>query len=300
MVAGAGALGCYFAARFLDCGMDVQIIARRARLAYLRRSGLSIEIDGRAHNFAVNAGAECQDGELKDCVVFACKSADLPDMLTNVGSAIGRNTSLLSVQNGIEAPRILASTFPQATVLASKVHGFFELEQDIVRHVGVEPWVTFGRTHGTDRQAGPALAGLLEDAGIGHTQTDRIWPDLWEKLLLVSALGGVGAAFGFSAGQIMSDRSAAANLKQAMEEVAALADHFDIGLQADCVRRNLAFVAKFPAEARPSMQRDLEAGRPSEYASLCGAVLSMGQSAGVDVTTFAYLDRLIRAKGYLE
>jgi 2-dehydropantoate 2-reductase len=86
-------------------------------------------------------------------------------------------------------------------------------------------------------------------------------------------------------------------LLSAMQEVQALAAMQGVGLDSDCANRNFAFVSSFPANATTSLHRDLEAGRPSEYDDLVGAVLRLGHAAGLGLPTFVQLDAMIRARG---
>jgi 2-dehydropantoate 2-reductase len=98
----------------------------------------------------------------------------------------GPDTIFLTAQNGVEAPQLVAAEFPDAVVIASRVHGFFELQDGLVRHVGVAPSVTFGVAHGA---ADPAkadcaqqqLARLLSAAQIAHAASPDIRAELWEK-----------------------------------------------------------------------------------------------------------------------
>ena len=57
-----------------------------------------------------------------------------------------------------------------------------------------------------------------------------------------------------------------------MTEGARIVAVLDIALPADCIARKLEFIGRFPPDVTISLQRDLEAGRPLEFAQLTGAI----------------------------
>jgi 2-dehydropantoate 2-reductase len=213
-----------------------------------------------------------------------------------VAEAIGPETILLTVQNGVDAPGEVAARFPRATVLAARQHGFFQVEDGVVRHVGVAPSILFGPVDKGDGNAATRMLSMFTQAAIPAALSADMLADLWAKLVLVSALGAWGAATGMSAGDLKHDSIAATQLEAAMDEVAGLARLKGVTLPADIVARTLGFVSKFPDDAKPSMQRDIEAGRSSEYESLTGAVIRMADELGLDVPVHRRLDTMIRAR----
>jgi 2-dehydropantoate 2-reductase len=186
VVAGAGALGSFFAARMVDCGQQVDILARGHRLGELQASGVKISLGGQIRSLPVSASDRCTGIGRADQILLACKHGDLARLLPLLRECSGPDTIFLTAQNGVEAPQLVAAEFPDAVVIASRVHGFFELQDGLVRHVGVAPSVTFGVAHGA---ADPAkadcaqqqLARLLSAAQIAHAASPDIRAELWEK-----------------------------------------------------------------------------------------------------------------------
>jgi 2-dehydropantoate 2-reductase len=78
-------------------------------------------------------------------------------------------------------------------------------------------------------------------------------------------------------------------LEQGTREVFQVARASKIPLDDDAVARTMAFVAGQPPAGTASMQRDLIAGRPSELEAWNGAVVRLGQRAGVTTTLHAFL-----------
>lgn len=294
LVIGAGAIGSYVAAQCAQAGLDVAIVARGARLKAIRSHGLLVERSGNVVALPVTALGWDDVQGLAELVVLCVKTCDLTDTLDGLQPHIGPLSAVLTLQNGVDAPGEVAVRFPATTVIGARSHGFYELTDGVLRHVGVAPSFLLGHAFGIDRQATHAAAALLTGADVPCRVSDDIMRDLWEKLLLAAPLGGTGVALGRPAGQVLSDDEGRSLLRAAMEEVAMLARARGVALAESCVADTLRFVAGFPTCATTSLQRDLQDGRPSEYGSLIGAVLRMGKEHDLFLPAFARIDHAIR------
>src|SRR5438094_21283 len=110
LVHGAGAVGGYFGARLAIGGHDVIFVARGENLAALRRQGLTLRLStGEALRVvpahAVGDPAEAPPPEL---VLVTVKSYDTPAAAAALRPAVGPETAILSLQNGIENEDVLA------------------------------------------------------------------------------------------------------------------------------------------------------------------------------------------------
>ncbi len=299
LIVGGGAVGSFLAAHLAQSREAVVLLCRGDRLETIRREGLLLQGSGKPLQIAVEARRSC-DGLGKARLVIICtKAGDVRGALAVVEGSVGPQTAFLTLQNGVEAPLTVARRFPNAAIIASRVHGFFEMAGNKVKHVGVEPSVVFGHAYGPDLGAVEFISELLRNAGIAGHPSPNIAIELWSKFVLASAFGGVGAATGMAAGLLRKDARGWALLEAAISEVYDLGLKSGISLPPDCPERTLAFVASFPDEATTSMKRDLEARRPSEYASLTGAVIRMAAEIGLKVPTFNRLEAMIRERGLL-
>ena len=203
---------------------------------------------------------------------------------------------MLTVQNGVEAPDIVRARYPLATVLASRVHGFFERSDRIVRHVGVPPSLELGAPGPDPDGQARRVAVLFNRAGIATRLSPDIAASLWSKFLLAASLGGVALASRLAAGEVSRDAQARAMLETAMGEVRDLAAARGIALEPDIVATTMAFAAGFPAEATTSLQRDVLQGNRSEYAFLPAAVSRLGRESGVPTPCFDRINARVAAQ----
>jgi 2-dehydropantoate 2-reductase len=298
-IVGAGSIGCFLAASFSLAGHDTTLIARGDRCARLHESGIVLARAGGPVRALPAIVDRCDGIACPDLAILCTKSAELVSAMQLLAGYADDPPVIVTVQNGVDAPEQVAACFPDATVLASRIHGFFEMQGTRVRHVGVEPSVHFGCWNADNPAAAEIFAGVLASSGIEHAVSCDIRNELWEKFMLASAIGGVGAALGIPAGQIMRNAEAREMLAAAMAEIARLASLRQIALPNDCFEATLQFVAGFPADVTSSLQRDLEARRPSEFNQLTGAVLRMAAEAELDVPMHRRIAQAITARGLL-
>lgn len=297
VVIGAGAIGSYLAARLAGAGHRVSVVARGERLSQLRERGLRVTMGDGDRLEASPLAAAAPPQHLTDpLVILAVKTPDLPAALDLVKGSRATSPVVLTVQNGVEAPAQVATALPGATVLASRVHGFFEMDADgAIRHRGVPPSLVLGLAAGEDTNAAGRVAAMLLRSGIQAEATADILSQLWMKFLLAAPLGTVGAAMEMDAGTLRANGSAMAMLRQAMEEVVRLAHACGIALPTSAIDDTLAFVAGFPPAATTSMQRDLAAGRDGEFDALTGAVLRLAKRHGIAAPVHERLSAMIMA-----
>lgn len=298
-VVGAGAIGSVFAASLDHSRHRVIVVAKGRRLEYLRSHPFQAISRGQIIRQHVEVAAPDDLAGPIDLVICCVKTPDLTTALMALIGKIAPGGVVLTVQNGVEAHEIAEDLLPGAMVVAGRVHGFFELDGDEVRHTGVSPSLVFGCTRGKPETAHDVVLTALGDSGFKIEVSPDISRSLWEKFMLAASLGGVATALGVPAGQVCAQPTGDELLHAAMEEVAALARCGGIALTSHSVTTTMSFVRTFPAEATTSLQRDLEFGRPSEYDALLGAMPRLAQRHGYTLTVFPCLEGMLRSRSLL-
>ena len=283
-VLGAGAVGGYFGARLAQAGCSVVFIARGAHLEDIRRHGLSIE--SPAGDCVVRPAEATDAPELArdaDAWLVGVKAWQIPEAAAALGPVVGRKSVVVPLQNGVEAADQLAAILGHERVLGGSCRILACLSAPgRIRHVGVDPILEFGERGGrsTGRASG-LLAAFDRSTGATGRLVEDVESAVWQKFLFIAPTSGVGALAGTPAHVFRSRPETRAMLVAAAQEVFLLARARRIALQEDAVDRALALVDALPEGAITSMQRDMQAGRPSELESLTGAVVRLARAAGV-------------------
>ena len=282
-VFGTGGIGGYFGGRLARAGEEVAFVARGAHLDALRAHGLRVEsVRG---DFTVDPVTATDDPATigpVDVVLVAVKTWQLDDVARAMAPLLGPDTLVVPFQNGVEASDQLAAAVGRERVLLGTARIFSFIDgPGRIRHLGGPAALAFGEMDGGSSARVERLRTVMERAGIVVDRPADMRVELWEKLLFVASLGGVGSVARVPVGGLRSVPETRALLRQAMEEVAAVARARGVPVSAGSVDRALGFVDAQTAEATTSLQRDLAAGRRSELDAWSGAVVRLGAAAGV-------------------
>jgi len=156
-----------------------------------------------------------------------------------------------------------------------------------VKSVGQVHTVDFGELDNRRSERSARLLRAFQAAGIRASIPDDIHVALWQKLLMVVSLGGVGAVAQKPIGELLVNAETREQVRKAMGEIFAVARKRGVALPEDSVAKAMAFVDTLAADGTSSLQRDIADGRPSELEAWNGAVVRLGREAGVETPVHA-------------
>jgi len=291
-VFGAGGVGGYFAAVLTRAGFPTAIIARGQHLDAIRHSGLQVKSPKGDFTVRVaQAGDSPEEIGPVDAVIVAVKAWQVPDVARALKPLLKDGTKVLPLENGVEAPDQLEHAIGREHTLVgicriiSSVAG-----PGVINHAGMEPTVDLGELDNSPLSPNAkALADALRTAGAAVQTPPDIHAALWEKLIFISAVSGIGAVSRSPIGEFRQCPPTRQLLEQLMEETVAVARARGITPSADVVARTLAFVDSIPASGTASMQRDIADGKPSELEAIIGAVVRFGETAKVSTPGMRFI-----------
>ncbi len=296
-VYGVGGVGGYFGAVLARAGTSVSLIARGEHLKTIREEGLRIQT--LKEEFTITPAAASDnpaDIGRVDIVLVGVKAWQVPDAAKAMHPLVKPNTRVVPLQNGVEAVDDLTQVFGREHVLGGLCRIIASIAAPgVIKIGGIEPLVVLGELDGSELAGNArALYEAFGAAGVNVQKAPDIQAALWEKLLFIAAVSGVGAVARANVGEVRQSPPTRALLQQVMEEVAAVARKRGVRIAADIVARTLAFIDNMPGEGTASMQRDVADGRPSELEAIVGSVARLGRAAGVPVpgTEFIYASLL--------
>jgi len=287
-IIGAGAVGGTVGARLAHAGHTVTFVARGASLEALRTSGLRLDsVDGDLHLTTVQATDDPATIGVVDVVLVTVKSTQVEALAPSLRPLLGAHTAVIPLQNGVEAGAQLARELGPDHVMDGLARVIAELlAPGHVKHAAVTPVLEFGPRPAMppDSPARAQLAAFAEaltGAGMVALRPEHMDQALWEKFLFIEPLGTVGAATRVSLGAMRTVPQTRALLDACLAEVRAVAVAAGVPLGDDAVARTWKRYDTLPADTFASMQRDLMAGRPSEFELQTGSVVRLGRELGV-------------------
>ncbi|MBZ5567738.1 MAG: 2-dehydropantoate 2-reductase [Acidobacteriia bacterium] len=296
-VYGVGGVGGYFGAVLARAGNPVSLIARGAHLQAIREKGLRIQTPKEEFTITPAAASDNPaDIGPVDIVLVGVKAWQVPAAAKAMRPLVKPNTRVVPLQNGVEAVDDLVQVLGREHVLGGLCRIIASIAAPgVIKIGGMEPIVVLGELDGSELAGNArALLEAFRAAGVNVKAVPDIQSALWEKLLFITAVSGVGAVSRANVGEVRQSPPTRALLQQVMEEVAAVARRRGVRLADDIVTRTMAFIDTMPKEGTASMQRDVADGRPSELEAIIGSVVRFGMAGGVPspATQFIYASLL--------
>jgi 2-dehydropantoate 2-reductase len=276
-VFGAGGVGGYFGGLLARSGAEVTFIARGEHLRALQARGLTLRTVRETFTVPVKATDEPRTVGPVDLVLFCVKSYDtesagrvLPDLLAPGGV-------VLTLQNGIDNEEKLEAIVGKGRVLGGAAYIWSTItEPGVVTQAGGACKIAFGELDGPNTGRARRILETCQRAGFPCELTTDLWKVLWEKFLLICALGGMTAVTRLPLGEILAHPETREMFRGTMAEIHALARAEAVPLEEELVPRMMTFAEGLDKNGRSSLYHDLAMGRRLELDALNGKVVELG------------------------
>lgn len=284
LILGAGGTGGYFGSKLLQAGCDVHFLVRAARAQQLQRDGLSVRSPlGDRHMEAPCLTQETLPAEIAkqpfDLVLLSCKAYDLNSAIEAIAPAVGPQTAVLPILNGLAHYDVLDARFGHAAVLGGLCHiSVTKADDGSIVHLGKLERLTFGAREDGQRECVAALLALCQHAGIDVVATDAISAAQWDKYSFLTALAAGTCLMQASVGEIVAVEGGAAFLRGLYAECLAVATAEGHAVADNAQAAALEMLTRPGSTLKASMLRDLLAGHRTEAAHIVGDMLQRAQA----------------------
>ncbi len=300
LIVGAGALGGYFGARLLAAGRDVTFLVRSRRAAQLLSDGLRVE--SPFGNLHLQAPPTVQASALQgsyDLILLSCKAHDLSSAMDDFAPAVGPETAILPLLNGMAHMHTLAARFGPEHVLGGLSNISATLTPEgVVRQLGNVHRLAFGDpTQAPDTPASPrlqAIARTLADANFDDDLSPRILHEMWVKWVSIATYAGTTCLMRAAIGDIV----AAGGLPFAqalLAECASVATAEGYPPAPGDLDYAAGMISRTGSLFTASMLRDLEAGAPVECQQILGDLLQRAQQRSLPTPVLAIAHAHVRS-----
>lgn len=299
-VMGAGGVGAYYGGLLAKAGHDVVFIARGAHLQALREKGLQVKsVLGGFTVSPVRATDDPSEAGVVDLVIVATKTYHTDEAAGAIRPMISPRTVVVSLQNGVDAAERIGAVVGKDRVMGGATWLSAAIESPgVIGQYSQFRRVVLGELDGRLTSRAEAVAEAFRATPAKVELVTNISQVLWTKFVFISAVSALGGLTRVTLGAYRQVPEARAFLVEAMSEVAAVARARGVVMENDIVQKTLAFIDSADPDIKPSMQRDIEAGRVSELESMIGIVVKLGRELGVPtpVMRFSYA---VLEPGYL-
>jgi len=303
LVVGAGAIGGYFGGRMLQAGQDVTFLVRPRRAAELADAGLVIKSPNGDVTLKNPPALQADKLDEKfDVVLLSCKAFDLDDAIKSFAPAVGPQTSIIPLLNGMLHLDVLDQKFGRERVLGGLCAIAVTLNErrEVVQLAPMQS-LTFGERDGKMSGRVRAIAEVFASGKFGAVASEHIIQEMWEKWIFLATLAASTSLMRTSLGNILAAPGGKDFVLGVLDECIGIATAEGYGPRAPFLERSRNTLTDEGSQLTASMFRDIKAGAPVEADHVIGDLIARGGGAKVPVprlrTAYTHLKAYEKQRG---
>lgn len=276
---GLGAMGSFFAPRLEKAyGEGFRIIADGERKKRLETEGVTI--NGVNYRFPVITPQT--EGDKADLILIGVKGYALEQAIQDIRNQVGEHTLILSLLNGVDSEEKLEAVYGEEHVL------YAFMRMSIVMKDGKADFDPYwGKIHFGEKinqeysERVLRVKEVFDCADIPYEIEEDMRKGIWFKYMCNIGENLTCALLGIPFGVYRNNEDANWLRRNAMREVAAIAQRKGIDIGEKEIVLQEETVKTIPYENKLSTLQDLEAGKRTEIEMFAGTVIRMGRELGV-------------------
>jgi 2-dehydropantoate 2-reductase len=289
LVVGAGGIGGYVGGRLLAAGRAVTFLVRPARERKLKEAGLVIRSPAGNLEWPSPPTVTAKGIDTHfDLVILSCKAFDLDSAIEALAPAVGRDTLILPLLNGMRHIDVLEARFGAQAVLGGQCVISTNLDKKgRILHFGELQNLSFGSLDGFVSPRIEAIAGVLSVAGIDVARSTEIIQEMWEKWVFITTGACCTCLMGSTIGDIVA--AGATNVVTTLlDECSEIAEGEGRAPRPDA-RKGVREMLTTPGSSfTASMFRNIQAGVRIEADHIVGDLLARGTDSSTPTLRIAF------------
>ena len=302
LVVGAGAIGGYFGGRMLQAGRDITFLVRPKRASELASAGLVIKSPNG--DVTLNNPATVQADTIMDkfdVVLLSCKAYDLDDAIKSFAPAVGPQTSIIPMLNGMMHLDTLDRAFGRERVLGGlcAIAVTLNEQREVVQ---LQPLQTlgFGERDGGKSDRVRAIAEAFSVVN-GALPSENVIQDMWEKWVFLASIAASTSLMRAPIGAIVAAPGGKDFLLGILDECTAVAKAAGHEPGGPFFQRIKGMLTADGSPGTASMFRDIKAGGKVEADHVIGDMIARADAAKIPVpklrTAYTHLKAYENVRG---
>lgn len=282
LVVGAGSTGGYFGGRLVQAGRDVTFLVRPRRAAQLRAHGLQIVSPHGDVTLTPQLVTAAELTASYDAVLLTVKAFSLESALQDLAPAVGPETMILPVLNGMKHMDIIGARYGSAAVVgcACIVAATIDESGRIVQLTQSHD-LSYGEIDGRPSARMRSLDAFMQGAGFSARLSPTIEREMWEKWILLASLGGMTCLMRGNIGEIEAAPGGGEFGRRFLEEVVTVVRSVGKAPSEPFLATAGAVLTATGSALTSSMYRDLQKGSPIEADQIIGDLLARAREANL-------------------
>jgi 2-dehydropantoate 2-reductase len=283
LVVGAGSTGGYFGGRLAQAGRDVTFLVRPARAAQLEERGLEILSPHGDYTQRLKLVTADRLSGPYDAILLTVKAFSLESAISDMAGAVGPESMILPVLNGMRHVDVLAGRFGKGSVAgcACKINASIDDRGRIVQHNLLQD-IAYGEMDGVMSPRIQELDRFMRDAGFDARLVGDIKREMWEKWILLASLGGINCLMRGTIGEVAQAPRGPEFVAGLLQEIIAVAEAVGVGPRPGFMVAAKTGLTAPGSTQTSSMYRDLLKGAPIEADQIIGDLVERARAAGIE------------------
>jgi 2-dehydropantoate 2-reductase len=283
LVLGAGALGGYFGGMLLKGGADVTFLVRPKRAAQLERDGLVVKAQDGEVRTPVKTIQQDQLQGTYDVVLLCCKAYELDGAMAAIAPAMGDQSVILPLLNGVRHIDVLKERFGAKRVLGglTAINAAMMPDGTIQQSQLRINMNVIGELDGRASSRCTAIKTALEAGGIPVQVSENIIAGMWMKFFAFACNATVASLSRSRAGAIASSGAGASFVSAVIEECTRAVTAEGYPPSAETAGLIQGLFSQPNSTYGPSTLIDIEDGRPTEGEHTIGDLVERATRRGV-------------------
>ena len=284
LVVGAGATGGYFGARLALAGRDVTFLLREHRQQQIQKEGLILQTPQGRQQLQPKTVLASEIDAPYDLILLTVKSFALSQAMEDIRPAVGENTLIMPVLNGMRHIDLLRERFGDQHVIGGlcKIHATLGADGEIIQLTPLHQ-LYYGSLNGDQSDALVRLDNCLQNCGFEAFLCDDVTTELWEKWLLLSTLGAVSCLARGDTRQVIASAGGITMLNGLFDEIlqTLIADGYQQRpTKSEGIRR---WLSNPETPLTSSMYRDLSQGYNIEAEQIIGDLVTRAEKHDIAI-----------------
>lgn len=292
LIVGAGATGGYYGGRMVQAGRDVTFLVRGERMRQIQQNGL--QLVSRNGDATVHPGLitveQLPDAGVFDVVLVGTKAYSLEAAMGDFAPALGPETVVLPVLNGIRHIDTLAERFGRERVMGGSVRIVADIDPEgRIRQMTELDEFVFGELDGGSSERAERLRQEFDVPGYTLKLSTDIMAALWRKWWILATMGAVCVVSGGTVGEMVSVPYGTETGLAILHEAISIATINGYRADPEFVTQQEKRMTEAGSSLTSSMYRDMVRGAPVEADHILGDLLARAKGVSAPLLTGAYV-----------
>lgn len=294
-VIGAGAMGSIYGGHLSQKHEVYLIDTSPAIVEHIQKEGIRLQENGEENVYKPNAVTSAEGLPVMDLVLLFVKSLYSRDALVSGKNLIGKDTYLMTLQNGSGHEDILEEFAPtDHIIIGTTEDNGAVLGPGLIRRGGTGN-TNVGMLTEDNHGFLPRLKEEFECCGFSVKIHSNIQQLIWNKLFTNVSLSAVTGILQVDMGYISANDHAWNMTVRLIREAVAVAHGLGLEADAEEIIEKVKKTSEMSPNGCTSIRADIQNGRKTEVDMISGSVVRAAGKCGIPVPTHEFVVEMVHA-----